>query len=160
MEDNRNDKGQVIDFNKVRTAKIEEKRRRFERVMFKSMLGAYCVAEKEGQADSLRAVELIDLSKEGLSFQLPANSKNTDSFSVGQSVIFRVYFTEDTFLLVSVKIVNSKSTIEEHQHHIRFGCVVDKTLFSYDAYSFFVSFLSKYAEGAQTDSGELKLHYF
>ena len=101
--------GQVIDFSAIRDAKIEEKRRKYERVLFKNILGVYCVAEGEG----LKAVELIDISPEGLSFQLPVGSPNTKSIQVGTEMTIRFYFSQDTFIPVSLKVNNSRPCIEE-----------------------------------------------
>lgn len=148
--------GQVISFTKVREAKIEEKRRKYERILFKHILGVYCVAEGVG----LKAVELVDVSPEGMSFQLPINSKNLDVLETGREIVFRFYFSQDTFLPVVVKIQNERQCIEDGQKFVRFGCAVDSTSQSYETYKLFVTFLSKYAATSQQDKGDLKLFFF
>ncbi|MBI3555327.1 MAG: PilZ domain-containing protein [Deltaproteobacteria bacterium] len=148
--------GRVINFTAAREAKIEEKRRRYERILFKHILGVYCVAEGKG----LKAVELVDVSTDGLSFQLPVNSKNLDVLAPGQDVTFRFYFSQETFIPVSVRVQNERNCIEEGQKFIRFGCTVDTASQSYETYKLFVMFLSKYAESSQQDKGDLKFFFF
>ena len=148
--------GQVIDFSAIRDAKIEEKRRKYERVLFKNILGVYCVAEGEG----LKAVELIDISPEGLSFQLPVGSPNTKSIQVGTEMTIRFYFSQDTFIPVSLKVNNSRPCIEEGSTYTRYGCSVSKDTQSYETYKTFAQFLALYAETSHNDRGDLKLFYF
>jgi hypothetical protein len=147
---------EVISFTKARDAKIEEKRRKYERVVFKHILGAYCVSEGQG----LKAIELVDLSAEGLSFQLPATSKNLDGIAVEAEMIFRLYITPDTFFPVQVKILNKRAAIENGETYYRFGCSVDSTLSSYQIYKCFVEFLEKYASGCQQDQSDMKFFFF
>lgn len=154
--DNGNMEGRVISFNKAREAKIEERRRKYERILFKHILGVYCVAEGKG----LKAVELVDVSAEGMSFQLPQDSKNLEGMSAGAELTFRFYFSQDTYIPVVVKLVNSRSCIENGQKYVRFGCEVDKRPQSYEAYKLFVTFLSKYAETSHVDTGDLKFFFF
>ncbi|MBI3541848.1 MAG: PilZ domain-containing protein [Deltaproteobacteria bacterium] len=156
MPTNSDNPGQVINFSKAREAKIEEKRRRYERILFKHILGVYCVAEGQG----LKAVELVDVSADGLSFQLPVHSKNLEILATGKDMAFRFYFSQDTFVPVHVKITNERNCVEEGQKYVRFGCVVDSASQSYETYKLFVMFLSKYAETAQQDKGDLKFFFF
>jgi hypothetical protein len=148
--------GKVINFSKVREAKIEERRRKYERVLFKHLLGVYCVAEGEG----LKAVELVDVSEEGLSFQLPEHSKNLESINVNSEFTFRFYFSQDSYLPVVAKVQNQRNCVENGQKYIRFGCTIDKKSKSYEAYKHFVLFLSMYAETSQQDKGDLKFFFF
>lgn len=155
-KDSEKTSGTVINFAKAREAKIEERRRKYERVLFKNFLGVYCVAEGQG----LKAVELVDVSAEGLSFQLPVDSKNLEGLKAGIDMTFRFYFSQDTFIPVVVKLQNTRQCIENGQKFIRFGCAVDQTPQSYDAYKFFVMFLAKYAETSHVDTGDLKFFFF
>lgn len=148
--------GEVINFNKAREAKIEEKRRKYERVVFKHILGAYCVSEGQG----LKAIELVDLSEEGLSFQLPSQSKNLEGMETGNEMMFRLYFSQDTFIPVQIKVQNKRACIENGETYMRFGCVVDQSLQSYETYKTFVKFLEKYAESCQQDKGDMKFFFF
>ncbi|MGE4232488.1 MAG: PilZ domain-containing protein [Bacteriovoracia bacterium] len=149
-------KGEIINFVKIREEKVEERRRRYERVFFKHILGAYAVAEGEG----LKAIELVDLSLEGLSFQVPQDSKNAAYVEVGKTYMLRLYFSEDSFIPVQVKIQNKRSCIENGNQFIRFGCLVDQELHSYETYKYFVQFLGSYAENSHQDKGDLKIFFF
>ncbi len=154
--DGNSDKPKLIDLGKVREAKTEEKRRKYERVLFKNLLGVYCVAEE----DELRAVELVDVSAEGLSFQLPAHSKNLATFVTGKECIFRFYFSEETFIPVACRVANERHCIENGSTYVRFGCVIDQTLQSYGTYMCFVTFLTKFAQTAQVDDEKQRVRYF
>jgi hypothetical protein len=148
--------GKVIDFSAARDAKIEEKRRKFERVIFKNLLGAYFLIKDE----KLDAVDLIDLSHEGLSFQLPKGSKNTKDFKVGKEMSFRLYFSPEAFITLGVKIANKRDAIEEGISYDRYGCTVDPGSITYPAYRSFVEFLIHFAESARTESEQLRMSYF
>lgn len=148
--------GQVISFTQARKDKIEERRRKYERVLFKHILGVYCVAEGEG----LKAVELIDVSTEGLSFQLPVHSKHLSAFALGQDLLFRFYFSPDTFIPLGLKIQNERHCIENGEKYMRFGCTIDTSSQSYEAYKLFVMFLATYAETSHQDKGDLKFFFF
>lgn len=147
--------GQVIDLSEVRQAKIEEKKRKYERVIFKQILGSYCVIEGKG----LKAVDIVDVSPEGLSFQISASSKHTDDISVGDTVSFRFYFSQDSYLPVACKVQNKRDCIESGVHLVRYGCQIDRTLQSYDTYALFVAFLTKYAATSKQDSGDMHIFF-
>ncbi len=147
--------GQIIDLSEVRQAKIEEKKRKYERVIFKQILGSYCVIEGKG----LKAVDVVDVSPEGLSFQIAPSSKHAGDVNVGDNVSFRFYFSQDSYLPISVRVQNKRDCIENGVHLIRFGCQLDRTLQSYDTYALFVAFLSKYAATSKQDSGDMHIFF-
>ncbi len=158
MNDNgTNENGQVISFRQARDAKLEEKRRKYERVLFTNILGAYFVMEGSGQ---LSAVELIDISADGLSFQLPLDSKNLRGLKSGEEMSFRLYFTKDSYIAVDVHIVHERQCIENGGSYVRYGCSVIQGSSSYQAYKAFVEFMARFAEAARSDDGGLKLSYF
>lgn len=145
---------QVIDFNEARNQKLEEKRRKTERVFFKQLLGMYTVVDGE----QMRAIDIVDISDEGLSFQVPFNPekpwpKNLEHFQI------RMYMNQDMYLPISLQIQNSRPCIENGVRYIRYGCKVDQSLQSYQAYRSFVQFLKSYAEHAHQDKGDVTLFY-
>jgi hypothetical protein len=156
MDSKDNKDGRVISLDAAREAKIEERRRKYQRVLFKNILGVYCVAEGKG----LKAVELVDVSADGLSFQLPLESKNLESLAVGSSFSFRFYFSQDTFIPIEVRIQNQRACIEEGNKYIRFGCTLNTESKTYEAYKYFVLFLTKYAETSTVDKGDMKFLFF
>jgi hypothetical protein len=155
-----NTKSKIVDFSKVREAKIEEKKRKYERVLFKQILGVYCVIE--GKA--LRAVELVDVSEEGLSLQVPRDSKNVsaidDALELNKETNLRFYFSQDSYVGIQIKVINKKDSIENGSMYYRFGCQVDTNTQGYEAYRAFVQFLQKYAEYAHQEKDNLKLFFF
>jgi hypothetical protein len=144
---------QVIDFKSVRDEKLEERRREYERIVFKSVLGVYSVMEQKG----LHAIELLDVSEGGLSFQVP--EKSDLQVTEGETLNLRLYISTDTFINVDVKVVRSFTSIEEGRPMHRYGCLIDKSLASYSAVYHFVQFITKCAEHGHKDDRHLKVFY-
>jgi len=145
---------QIVDFNQVRAAKMEDKRRKTERIFFKHLLGVYSVAGES----QLRQIEIIEVSDEGLSFQVPFDSHKPWPEDLREFPI-RLYFSQDTYLPLNLKITNSSHAIEDGKRTVRFGCSIDKTLTSFPAYSGFVKFLKMYSEHAHKDLGDVTVFY-
>lgn len=144
----------VVDFEEVRAKKLDEKRRKTERIIFKHLLGVYAVSEQE----QLREIELIDVSEEGLSFQIPIRQGGTLPIEM-REVNLRLYFSQDTYIPLRLKVQNSKHYVDGTGQYARFGCSVDNTLQSYSAYQQFVRFLKCYAEHAHQDTGKTTIFY-
>lgn len=150
---------QVVDFGEARSQRLDEKRRKTERIFFKQLLSVYCVTDGENSKQAtMRAIDPIDISEDGFSFQVPHNTENPWPTSADRLAI-RLYFSQDTYLPVHLKIVNSKPCIENGVRYVRYGCSVDKALSSYSAYQQFVRFLKAYAEHAHKDMGDVTLFY-
>jgi hypothetical protein len=144
----------VVDFNEIREQKLVEKRRHTERIFFKNLLSVYSVVGET----KMRPIELIDVSEEGCSFQIPHDPENKWPNNA-KEIPIRLYFSQDTYLEVLVQIQNSRPSIENHARFVRFGCLVDKTTQSYPAYQTFVKFLKLYAEHAHKDLGDVTVFY-
>ena len=71
----------------------------------------------------------------------------------------RLYFTPDTYLMVNVKVVNSRPCIENGRRYVRYGCSVDQTLQSAETYRQFVRFMKSYSEQAHKDNGKDSFFY-
>lgn len=154
MADKPKNETRVVDFGHIRAQKLEEKRRKTERIFFKQILGIYTSAE----SGEYRSVELVDLSEEGLSFQIPYHVNETWPGKTTQMVL-RMYFSQETYLPVHVEIINSRPCIEEGVRSIRYGCKVDQSMSSYQAYQQFVLFLRAYAEHSHQDNGSATTYY-
>lgn len=152
---NENQKSNIVDLGAVREYKAEERRRLYERIIFKQMLGVYSVVEENG----LKAIDLVDVSEDGLSFQLPYDSKFNAKFEVGQNLAFRFYFSQESYLPILVRLQNVRDTIENGQRFKRYGCAVDTQIRAYAAYKTFVEFLKSYGEFCQSDRGSTKLFF-
>lgn len=152
--DDGSDNVKVVDFNQVRNQKLDEKRRKTERILFQNLLGVYCVADNA----SIRQLQLVDVSEDGLSFLVPFDTKNPWPREDGDLPI-RLYFTQDTYLPIQVRVVNSRPSIENGQRYVRYGCAVDNTLQAYPAYCQFVKFLKSFSEQAHRDEGKDSTFY-
>ncbi len=145
---------QVVDFNEARAQKMDEKRRKTERIFFKHLLGVYSVTGNS----QMRPIELIEVSEDGCSFQVPFDTaKPWPSDSTDLPV--RLYFSQDTYLSITVKIVNANQAIDNSARYMRYGCSIDKTISSYPTYQQFVRFLKLYSEHAHRDMGDVSVFY-
>lgn len=145
---------EIVDFAEARAKKLEEKRQNASRIIFKQMLGIYVVTGDE----ATRALEIIDVSEEGCSFQVPLNIKDPWPSDL-KEIPIRMYFSQDTYLPLNLKIQNSRPYLEEGVRYTRVGCVIDNTFSSYEVYKNFVRFLKSYAEQAHKDLGDNTLFY-
>lgn len=145
----------VVDFTEVRARKLEEKRRNTERIFFKQILGMYCVV---GNKDQLRQIEILDVSEEGCSFQVPFDPDDPWPSSLKELDV-RLYFSQDTYIPIQLTIQNSRPSIDDGRRYMRFGCSVDQSLSTYKVYCQFVRFLSLYSEHAHRDMGDVTLFY-
>jgi len=143
----------VVNLNSVREEKIEEKRREFERVVFRSNFGVYATL-KEGE---LQAIEVVDISEGGMLFQVPENS--SFSLKVGKVVPVRFYISSDSYIPIDIKVVRSFTAIEGGKAMHRYGCLIDKTMTSYGAIYHLVQFITKCAEHGHKDTGGNKIFY-
>jgi hypothetical protein len=154
MSENK-DEGQVVDFAQVREQKLDEKRRRTERIFFQNLLGVYTVI---GETE-MRQIELVELSETGCSFQFPNESKVKFDCAIETDVPLRLYFSQDTYIPIRVKVANRRHFIENGHRYIRFGCQVDTTLSSYEAYEHFVKFMRAYSMHSHKDNGDISVFY-
>jgi hypothetical protein len=136
---------------------MEEKRRKTERIFFKQMLGIYCVTGA-GEGDKARQLDIVDISEDACSFQVPFDPKDPWPSTL-QEIPLRVYFSQDTYLPVHLKIQNSRPCIEEGQRYVRYGCSIDKSVTSYETFQQFVRFLKSYSVHAHKDTGKVTLFY-
>jgi len=146
-------KEKVISLQSVREEKIEEKRREYERVVFRSSFGVYTVMEQKG----LHAIEIIDISEGGVQFQVPENSDL--KLDTGTNISLRFYFATDHYIAIDVKVVRSFTAIEAGRAVHRYGCLIDKSMASYAAIFHFVQFIAKCAEHGHKDTKHLKVFY-
>jgi len=145
---------QVVNFDEIRAQKIDEKRRKNERIFFKHLLGVYSVVGN----DKMRPIELLDVSEDGCSFQVPFDASSPWPATTDELPI-RLYFSQDTYLPIHVKIENSKQAIDHGTRYVRYGCSVEKSLTSYPAYQQFVKFLKLYSVHAHNDKGDISVFY-
>lgn len=147
----------VVDFNEARKDRLEEKRRKTERIFFKQILGVYAVTAdpKEG----LRSVEIVDVSADGLAFLTPFNARDPWPKDDEKEIVFRIYFSQDTYLPLMLKIENAAPCIHEGDKYTRVGCSIDKSVISSEAFDAFVKFMELYSIHAHKDTGKVSLFY-
>jgi hypothetical protein len=149
-----NEVSQIIDFGEARAQRLDEKRRKTERIFFKNLLSVYCVSA----GDKMRQMELIEISEEGCSFQIPFDSANPWPRNITQFPV-RMYFSQDTYIQIDITIRNSSPYIDNGVRYTRYGCSVDTTTPTYAAFAQFVKFLKTYSELARKDAGDVSLFY-
>jgi hypothetical protein len=145
----------IVDFSEVRAQKLEEKRRKNERIFFKHLLSVYTVMS---DSKSMFPIELIDISEDGCAFQVPFNADKPWPTETDTTPI-RLYFSQDTYLEVIVKVANARPSIENGTRYTRYGCTIDKATATYAAYIQFVKFLKLYSEHAHKDMGDVSVFY-
>lgn len=155
MSQQRTDEEQVIDFSEARANKMDEKRRKTERIFFQHLLGVYCVVGNS----QMRPIEIVEVSEDGCSFQVPFDHSNPWPNSDVNDLPLRLYFSQDTYIPLHIRIQNSRPYIDHGKRYVRYGCSVDKTVSSYPAYQQFVRFLKLYSEHAHKDTGNATVFY-
>ncbi len=150
----KNSNERIVNFEEVRAKRLEEKRRKTERIFFQQILGVYSVIGNETMAP----ISIVDVSDTGLSFQTPFNAKKQFDLKQGEMPL-RIYFSQDTYLEILVKIQNVRPTIEEGEKYNRYGCSIASDTGAYEAYAQFVKFLKLYTEHCHKDTGKVQLFY-
>ncbi|MEE2743733.1 MAG: PilZ domain-containing protein [Bdellovibrionota bacterium] len=145
----------VINFEEKRSGNIEKKRRKFERIMFKNILGAYAVVN---ESEDLFQVSLIDISRDGIQLETPIVKGQKGHFEKGEEVNLRIYFTSNSFLPILIEIKYGQERIEEGRSFMRYGASFDKELSSFKALESFIDFLYKFAEHSLVDEGGHKVN--
>lgn len=145
---------QVIDLNEVRTQRLEDKRRKTERVFMNQFLGVYCMTGN----NSMHQIEIVDVSDEGLGFQIPDNTEKPSPI-VDKNFPIRLYFNQESFLQVHVTIQNQRPAVQNGTRYTRYGCAVDPSTSTFAAYQAFVKFLQIYGEVSQKDKGDVNVFF-
>jgi hypothetical protein len=148
----------VLDFNSERKERVEQKRRSFERVVFKNFLGSYSVIDNAG---SIYEIEMVDISKTGCLFQVPWNVQNDKKFEKGKEINLRMYFSQKTYLPIIVKVKYGNEYLNDKGHtYMQYGCEFDTTTHSYAALKSFIDFLYNYADLSVDEKGDTHQVFF
>lgn len=145
---------QVIDLNEVRSQRLEEKRRKTERVFMNQFLGVYCMTGN----NSMHQIEIVDVSDDGIGFQVPYSAEKPSPITEGNFPI-RLYFNQESFLQVHVTVQNQREAMQNGTRYTRYGCAVDPTTSTFAAYQAFVKFLQIYGEVSQKDKGDVNVFF-
>jgi hypothetical protein len=151
------DEKKVVDFNKKRQENIEQKRRTFERVVFQEFLGVYTVVDDQGTSFPIK---LLDVSKDGLQFQLPFSLKAKNQFKSGTEVTMKLFFTKGSYIPAVVTVRHASEYIDKDgSAWLRLGGTFDTSLPSFKAVASFIDFIYQYAEFSCLDKGESKVYF-
>jgi len=120
------DKGRdrIIDLQKYRKDKTEERKREYERLLFNRILGVYSFAERE----ELHHIEVVDVSFTGIKFR---EEKPPTPLKEGQKVTLRFYFTPSSFLRLPIQVKRVKPFEDDGRVGLEYGCEIDKKTKSY-----------------------------
>lgn len=134
----------VVDLERFRKNKNEERRREYERVLFNRILGVYSFAEK----NVLQHIEVIDISYSGVKFR----EENPERpLRAEEKVALRFYFTPSSYLRVIVDVKRAIPFKDEDREGVEYGCQLDKTTKSYEVIRELIAFMYKYSETACQD---------
>lgn len=136
---------QIVDLQRYRKNKNEEKRREYERVLFNRILGVYSFAEKH----SLTHIEVVDISYSGLKFREENPEK---PLRAEEKVALRFYFTPSSYLKVIVDVKRAIPFKEEDREGMEYGCQLDKATKSYEVIRELIAFMYRYSETACQDT--------
>lgn len=147
--------GTVISLEQVREKKLEEKKRKNERLFFTHLIR---VTATDFLKHSLE-VQMIDVSLDGCAFQIPHSPRLQWPQPEGQPVYLKFYWTPTTYLEVPVAIQNRRDWIDEGVRSLRFGCAVDTGVQAYPAYQALVQFLKLYSLHSHQEVGQTSVFY-
>ena len=151
------DDKKVVDFNAKRKESIEQKRRTFERVVFQEFLGVYSVVDDQGSGFPIK---LIDISSDGLQFQLPFSLKAKNQFKGGTEVTLKLYFSKASYLPAVVTVRHASEYVDKDgDAWLRLVGTFDTSLPSFAALSSFINFIYQYAQFSCIDKGENKVYF-
>jgi hypothetical protein len=151
------DDKKVVDFNQKKKEAIEQKRRQFERVVFKEFLGVYTVIDDHGTS---LPIKLVDISKEGCQIQLPFSAKAKATFSSEKEIELKLFFTKGSYLPAIVTIRHASEYIDEDgDAWLRLGCAFDTSLPTFKPLAHFIDFIYQYAEYSCIDHTTSKVYF-
>lgn len=145
--------GKLIQIGDLRTAKQEDLRREYERILFGRILGCYTIAETTG----MRAVEVVDISKSGISFKMDPKGS---FYNLDEDVDLRLYFSAKTYLACRVNVKRAIEVPETEGKMWHYGCTFDTSLKSYVVVERLIDFIVAYSEQARKEDGSEKLLLF
>lgn len=145
----------IVSLEKVREKKLEEKKRKNERIFFHSSVSVTCVDSVQQEQE----VQVLDISTEGCAFQVPYSHLGRWPQLRQEPLLMRFYFTPKTYLEITLTIRNQRDSIDREARHTRYGCSVDTSTQAYPAYVAFVQFVKLYALHSHREVGNRSLFF-
>lgn len=146
----------VIDFKQKKDENTEKRKQSIERLVLNDMIGCSTVIDNLG---TNYPVKLIDISHDGCLLQVPERDKKSNFFEVGKELTLRFYFTESSYIPVTVTMKHEAEHDEAGKHYLRLGCEFDKSTTSFKAMEKFIEFLYQFAELSVIDKGDHKVYF-
>jgi hypothetical protein len=143
--------GNVVDFTSARAQRNLDNRRVFERFFMQHMVDVYC----EINGREMIPVEMVEISESGCSFRVPADKTEVlprDTTGAIQPLNIRLYFSKDSYLRIGMSVVNSTRDIAHKGQAMRYGCRIDESYASTDAYRQFARFMAQFVAHAARDT--------
>ena len=110
----------ILDFVSHRKSNLEDKKRKFERIMFENLFGAYLVHES---GDDVFKMNLIDVSYEGCLIEMPRiQNQKLSSFRPNDELVFRLYFSDKSFIPITIQVKRVIEKIEGGMAFTQLGC--------------------------------------
>jgi hypothetical protein len=131
---------EIIDMQSFRTRRDEQHRRQFERFHLSNELLAFAVLDDEFEIK----IAITEVSLAGLSFKIGMKSGLTTERQIPIHFSIRLFLTSKSHLLLPVTITNESVT----KTSLRFGCKVNETSPTYEAYRAWLGFMDIYGKYA------------
>ena len=108
----------VVKFSELQKKKDERNRRQYQRVLMSNILGAFAVIDQKG----LLEIDLVDISEEGIRFSMP---KGYGMFRKGEKLAFRLYFSQDDYIPLIIKIAWRQADNKNGVQVVNYGCQIE-----------------------------------
>ena len=144
----------VIDFTSARAQRNLDNRRNFERFFLQHIIDVYC----EVDGGQKLPIEIVEVSESGCSFRISTDkSKSLPRDTTGEFIPLHVrfYFSRESYLRVGLFVINSTREVGSGSQSVRFGCKIDETFASAEAYRHFVRFMEQLAKNALRDTKQV-----
>jgi hypothetical protein len=145
----------VIDLGSRRAQRNLDNRRAFERFFLDHLVEVVCEFDNGKEQVPL---EVLEVSETGCSFRLPVEKSQLlprDTTGAIVPIQLRLYFSRDSYLRVGFHVINATRDIGGGRNSLRFGCRVDETFASAEAYRQFVRFMEQFVRHAVRDTKQV-----
>jgi hypothetical protein len=141
----------ILDITPIREEQIKSDRREAKRTILHGFIGASVLIPGRG----LLKVSLFDISKGGLSFDLPTEAGH---FREGEEVAVRFYFSHNVYFPFVVRVTSIRLSTE--MGIARHGSTFSQDPLTLQVLHHFIDFLEAVATDLKTDKGDLFISGF
>ncbi len=149
--------GNIVNLDKKRQEKIENKKRQFERIFFSEVIGCYSVIE---EGNRIFPIEILDISESGCKIEIPEKAAGVKNFEIDAEVNLRLYFTKKSFVTLTAKIKRSNIIKSDTNANIlELGAEFDQDLPGHEVLQSFINFIRSFAEYSNVDNSTKKVYF-